>query len=242
MAENKFLDYDGLAYLLEKLNGKFVAQQEGYGLSENDFSDEYKKIVDDLNYKKISVDSMSATNSSNEIGATVTATTVNWTLNKTPKTQKIKFGSEQEETIGNDIRSKAYTGKTVTANTTITLTATDERDASVSKSVTISFQPKVYWGVSNKTSLATADILALANSALASSRGRTFSVNAGAGEYIYYAIPSSFGTPTFNVGGFDGGFVKVGTVSHKNASGYTQNYDVWKSVNAALGQTSVTVK
>src|SRR5699024_10268551 len=98
--------------------------------------------------------------------------------------------------------------------------------------VTIQFQPKVYWGVSTKTSLESADILGLASSALAGSRGRTFSVNAGDGEYIYYAIPSSFGTPTFNVGGFDGGFVKVGTISHQNASGYTQNYDVWKSVNA----------
>ena len=149
---------------------------------------------------------------------------------------------EEEEVLGTELRSKAYTEKSVQSNTTITLTVTDERDAVVTKSVTISFQPKVYWGVSNKASLESADILALANSALSSYRTRTFSVNAGAGEYIYYAIPSNFGTPTFNVGGFDGGFVKVGTVSHQNASGYTQNYDVWKSVNAALGQTSVTVK
>lgn len=239
---DKFLDYDGLAYVLEKLKGVYVAKQDGYGLSENNFSDEYKQIVDDLNYKKITVNSMSATNSSNEIGSTVTASTVTWALNKDPKTQKIKFGSEAEEVLGTELRSKAYTEKSVQSNTTITLTVTDERDAVVTKSVTISFQPKVYWGVSNKASLESADILALANSALSSSRTRTFSVNAGAGEYIYYAIPSNFGTPTFNVGGFDGGFVKVGTVNHQNASGYTQNYDVWKSVNAALGQTSVTVK
>ena len=102
--------------------------------------------------------------------------------------------------------------------------------------------PKRVRGVSDKASLESDDILALASSALAGSRGRTFSVNAAAGEYIYYVIPSSFGTPTFNVGGFDGGFIKVGTVSHQNASGYTQDYDVWKSVNAGLGQTSVTVK
>ena len=57
-----------------------------------------------------------------------------------------------------------------------------------------------------------------------------------------YAIPSSFGTPTFNVGGFDGGFKKLETLSFTNASGHTQNYDIWVSVNAGLGSTAVTVK
>ena len=67
-------------------------------------------------------------------------------------------------------------------------------------------------------------------------------VNAGAGEKIVYAIPTSFGTPTFNVGGFDGGFTKAQTLEFTNASGYKQSYDVWMSVNAGLGSTAVTVK
>lgn len=238
----KYLDETGLAHLVEKNDGRYVRKVDGKDLSSNDFTDEYKQMIDDLAYVKIAVNSMSATNAGNEIGATVTNTTVNWTLNKTPKTLKIKFGSEAEESLEVSATSKSYTGKTITANTTITLTATDERDAAVTRSVTIGFQPKVYWGVSNKSSLESDDILALAGSALAGSRARTFSVNAGDGEYIYYAIPTSFGTPTFNVGGFDGGFTKAGTISHQNASGYTQNYDVWKSVNPSLGQTSVTVK
>ena len=238
----KYLDETGLAHLVEKNDERYVRKVDGKDLSSNDFTDEYKQMIDDLAYVKIAINSMSATNSSNEIGSTVTATTVTWNLNKDPKTIKIKFGSEAEETLETDVRSKEYTGKTVTSNTTITLTVTDERDAVVTKSVTIAFQPKVYWGVSNKSSLESGDILTLASSALAGSRARTFSVNAGEGEYIYYAIPSSFGTPIFNVGGFDGGFTKVGTISHQNASGYTQNYDVWKSVNPSLGQTSVTVK
>lgn len=242
----KYVSDENLAYYDEKLKAfmgeNYAAKEEGKGLSSNDFTDEYKQMIDDLAYVKIAVNTMSATNSSNEIGATVAAIEVTWTLNKTPKTQKIKFGSEAEETLGTDVRSKSYTGKTITANTTITLTVTDERDAEVTRSVTIGFQPKVYWGVSAETTLDSAGILALASSALASSRARTLSVNAGAGQYIYYAIPSSFGTPTFNVGGFDGGFSKVATVSHQNASGYTQSYDVWRSVNAGLGSTSVTVK
>lgn len=238
----KYLDETGLAHLIQKNDDRYVQKEEGKGLSTNDFTDEYKQIVDDLNYQKIAVNTMTATNANNEIGATVTDTTVNWTLNKTPKTLKIKFGSEAEETLEVSATSKAYTGKTITANTTITLTATDERDASVSRSVTIGFQPKVYWGVDDGDSYDDAVLLGLGNGALASSRARTFSVNAGDGQYIVYAIPSSFGTPTFNVGGFDGGFKKVLTFEHTNASGHKQNYDVWQSVNAGLGQTSVTVK
>ena len=77
---------------------------------------------------------------------------------------------------------------------------------------------------------------------LASSKARTFPADAGEGEHIVYIIPSSFGTPTFNVGGFDGGFKKAKTIEHTNASGYKQNYDIWQSVQPSLGSTSVTVK
>lgn len=241
-AEKKYLDQDGLAHLVQKNDERYVKKEEGKGLSSNDFSDEYKKKIDDLAYTKIAINTMTATNSSNEIGATVTASDIAWTLNKEPKTQKIKFGSEAEETLDKTLRKKSYTGKTIKANTNIVLTVTDERDAIVSRTASITFQPKVYWGKTNKTQLENADILALEGSALAGGRGRTFTVNAGAGEKIVYAIPSSFGTPTFNVGGFDGGFKKLQTLSFTNASGHTQNYDIWASVNAGLGNTTVTVK
>lgn len=240
--EKKYLDQDGLAHLVQKNDERYVKKEEGKGLSSNDFSDEYKKKIDDLAYTKIAINSLTATNSSNEIGATVTASDIVWALNKEPKTQKIKFGAEQEEILDKALRKKSYTGKSLKTNTNIVLTVTDERDAVVSRTVGITFQPKVYWGKTGKTSLANADILALEGSSLAGGRGRSFTVNAGTGEKIVYAIPTSFGTPTFNVGGFDGGFTKAQTLEFTNASGYKQSYDVWMSVNAGLGSTAVTVK
>lgn len=241
-AEKKYLDQDGLAHLVQKNDERYVKKEEGKGLSSNDFSDEYKQKIDDLAYTKIAINTLTATNSSNEIGATVTASDIAWTLNKEPKTQKIKFGSDAEEVLDKVLRKKSYTGKTIKTNTNIVLTVTDERDAIVSRTVGIIFQPKVYWGKTNKEQMEDADILALEGSALAGGRGRTFTVNAGAGEKIVYAFPTSFGTPTFNVGGFDGGFKKMKTLEFTNASGHTQNYDVWVSVNAGLGSTTVTVK
>lgn len=238
----KYLDETGLAHLIKKNDARYVRQEAGKGLSANDFTDEYKQMIDDLSYVQIAINSISATNSDNEIGSTVQATTVTWALNKEPKTQKIKFSSEAEESLETDERSKAYTGKNVTSNSIIKLTVTDERDASVSKQVTIQFRPKVYYGVSADPAALESDAINALTGALASSKARTFSANAGEGEYIVYIIPSSFGAPTFNVGGFDGGFKKTKTIEHTNASGYKQNYDIWQSVQPSLGSTSVTVK
>ena len=229
-------------YTNEEIDEQFVRQEDGKGLSENDFTDEYRQLVDDLAYTAIAFISASATNSSNEIGSTVRETVVTWSLNKEPENLTIKFGSEAAESLDKSARSKSYSGKTITSNTNIVITATDERGAQASRTVSITFQPRAYWGVAqDKESYENADILALSGSALTSTRARTINVNAGEGEHIIYAIPSSFGTPTFRINGFEGGFVKVGTIDFTNASGYSQNYDIYKSVNPNLGSTQVVV-
>lgn len=238
----KYLDQNGLDYFVDKNDKRYVKQEQGKGLSQNDFTNEYKKMVDDLVYVKIAYTSASTTHATNEIGATVTDFNVAWALNKTPKTQKIKFGAESEEIIEVDVRNKVYTGKNVKGNMNIVLTATDERNATASRTLSVSFQPKVYWGVAvKKAEYADEDLLGLSGNALANGKTRTFTVNAGDDQYILYAIPSSFGVPTFKVNGFEGGFVKANTFEHTNASGYSQNYDVWKSVNPNLGNTQVVV-
>lgn len=229
-------------YTNDEINDMFVKQEAGKGLSENDFTDEYRQLIDDLAYTAIAFTSASATNATNEIGSTVTETAVTWSFNKEPKAQTIKFGPEVAEVLDKSIRSKTYSGKTITSNTSIVITATDERNAQASRTLNITFQPRAYWGVAqNKEIYDSADILALSESALTSTRTRNINVNAGEGEHIIYAIPSSFGTPTFKINGFEGGFVKVGTINFTNASGYSQNYDVYKSVNPNLGSTQVVV-
>lgn len=229
-------------YTNDEIDDIFVKQEAGKGLSENDFTDEYRQLIDDLAYTAIAFTSASATNATNEIGSTVTETAVTWSFNKEPKAQTIKFGPEVAEVLDKSIRSKTYSGKTITSNMSIVITATDERNAQASSTLNITFQPRAYWGVAqNKEIYDSADILALSESALTSTRTRNINVNAGEGEHIIYAIPSSFGTPTFKINGFEGGFVKVGTINFTNASGYSQNYDVYKSVNPNLGSTQVVV-
>jgi hypothetical protein len=67
-----------------------------------------------------------------------------------------------------------------------------------------------------------------------------FTVTAGAGQYIWFCYPKRLGTVTFWVGGFEGGFQPVETVSLTNMNGWTEDYYCWRSTNANLGSTAVT--
>jgi hypothetical protein len=129
-----------------------------------------------------------------------------------------------------------------TNNSTVvfTLTATDST-LTDSDTVTYSWRPYVYWGVDASPALSEAFIEGMSNSALASSRTRTFTVNAGTGEYICYAYPNSYGAATFTVGGFEGGFTSLGTVTVTNAYGIAQSYILYRSDNPSLGSTTVVV-
>ena len=108
--------------------------------------------------------------------------------------------------------------------------------------VNINFLPKVYWGTSEIKTYDNSFVLGLENSTLTSTTQRNINVNASTTEYIYYVLPSSFSKPTFIVNGFEGGFIKEKTISFTNASGYTSNYDIWRSNQKNLGSLTVTVK
>ena len=74
---------------------------------------------------------------------------------------------------------------------------------------------------------------------LTNSRQNTFSVSCGDGQHVYFAIPIRFRKPTFSVGGFSGGFIKVSTLDFTNKFGCTEPYDIWKSENSNLGNILV---
>lgn len=141
--------------------------------------------------------------------------------------------------IENTLRTKTFTG--VTATTTYTLVATSNNGVQKSKTATITFANGIYYGKSTTSTYNNALISGLTKQ-LSNSKNRTITVNAGAGEYIFYCIPSRLGTCNFNVGGFDGGFSKVATINFTNSDNYAENYDIYKSDNANLGNTNITIK
>jgi len=125
---------------------------------------------------------------------------------------------------------------------TFTITATLSGSANATANASITWGQKNFWGVSSTPANTEAFIEGLASNSLSTSRNASFSVNATAGTKIYYACPTRYGTPSFSVGGFTGGFIQRATgISVTNAQGFIENYDLYESVSVGLGPTTVNV-
>ena len=143
--------------------------------------------------------------------------------------------------VGPTVNAEAITFPSVGGTKVFTLNATDGTDNDT-LAITYYFYNRRFWGKTTSTSGFTeATVEGLASNELSNSRAKTFSSTTSTGEYILYAYPSRLGTATFTVGGFSGGFQAPETVSVTNASGYTENYYVYRSDNANLGTISVVV-
>jgi hypothetical protein len=142
--------------------------------------------------------------------------------------------------IGPTVNAEAVNYPAVGASITFQLNATDGDDSDTDTQ-SVAFYNRRFWGVSSTaSSYSEADIEGLADDELSNSKAKTFTVNPGAGEYIIFAYPKRLGTVTFTVGGFEGGFEAPETVSVENASGYEEDYFVYRSTNSNLGSTTVT--
>lgn len=237
---NKLLGTDEAGNIVVKEEIEQTAENVKYGEDSNvdvALDDIYTKLGD-LMYTPISITSFTNNKNTQEMGSTITDVTLNWNYNKTPKTLSLD-GS----TLDVNLKTKTLTGQSIKTNKTFTLKATDERDAVATKTTTITFLNGAYYGIGDDLQISgiTNQFILGLTKTLQSSKAKTFTVNAGVGKHIYYIIPTRYGTPVFKVGGFEGGFEKLGTVNFTNASGYAENYDVYKSGNANLGNTTVVV-
>ena len=199
--------------------------------------------VDALEYEPLTLNIFSASPNLAEIGSTVSNVTLNYSMNKDATTMKLDDADVPNTTATGSI---SLTGLSLSANKTWNLKAQDakmeEQSEWVSKNTTLTFTNKIKYGVAAIPGAINDSFLnGLANKVLFTSKLKTITVNAGSGEYIWYALPSSYGTCTFTVGGFTGGFALVSTFNHTNESGATVEYRVYRSDNANLGSTTVTV-
>lgn len=189
-------------------------------------------LKDEIDYlHPLAILSFSVSPNLAEKGGTVSAETFAFSVNRLGAVlaldgQTVSGGSAERSDVLTD--DKTYTLKAVLNGVTKTSTAS------------VRFVAPVYYGVSSSYALESITVLALTR-ALTTSRSRTFTVNAASGQYILYALPASLGTPTFKVGGFEGGFTLVGTFDFTNSSGHTESYNLYRTVNAGLGSTSVAV-
>jgi len=234
--ENRFVGdiEDGKRYPFDVYKkSETYSKEEVYNKEESDakYATETEAVdirarLDALEYKSIVINSFSAAPPVSEIGSSQTITLA-WALNKTATSQNIN-GSP---VTGN---TKQYTG--VTTGTTYTLDVSDGQ-TSASKSVSVSFANRIYYG-------AAADLTTVTEltGVLSNDLERTITVDAGTGEYIIYAIPARLGDVVFYVGGFEGGFEDPVEQTLTNASGYSEAYKVYRSTRAGLGETTVEIR
>lgn len=195
---------------------------------------EHAKMLDELLYKAITITSFNISKSIAELGEIVANLKLTWSYSKDPVLQKL-----DNNILENNIREYIIDSGIVT-NRTFRLEVNDGK-TTVNRTVSINFYNGRYYGVSNSETYDSDFILSL-NKTLTNSRACNFTVNCGPGQYIFFAIPTRFGTPAFSVGGFEGGFSLVNTLYYTNSFGYTESYDIYRSDYSGLGNTTVVVK
>lgn len=196
---------------------------------------EITERIERLEYKPIEILSFNNSIGTAEIGSTVLNVRLIWEINKAPTSLLI------DDIVVNSVQNGELLIESVSNDKTYTMKATDAKGVESSKMTSIKFYNRIIYGVSNSSLYDEALLNSLSNKVLSGTKARTMTVAANTGEFIFYAIPSRLGTPSFKVGGFEGGFEKVATIDHTNSSGYSENYDIWKSDNAGLGVTTITV-
>lgn len=183
-----------------------------------------KDALDKVLYTDLTI-SISVTPNIVEKGTSIDSATLTWSYNKSNIKQQTLDGQQ----ISSDLRNYIINGP-ITSSVSKTVKGNDGTK-SVTGTAIIYFYPGIYYGASS-----TQPNITTLNKQLRPSRVCNITVNAGNSQYIWIFLPSDYGTPTFTVGGFSGGFEKVSQVIHN-----TTTYDVWRSDNVNLGNTVINV-
>ena len=173
-----------------------------------------------------------------EIGSTVSELVFNWSYNKDISEQTLTDCSLADETV----RTATYSTPFST-NKTFTLNATDGEN-SVSKSLSIQFQNKIYWGsAETPQDYNSAFILGLSSSKFATSYKGSYTITAGSGQYAYICCPSSWSIPSeCYIGGFLTTLVKESDIAFTNLSGSTVTYSILRTSRSGLGSIIMEFK
>lgn len=170
-----------------------------------------------------------------ELGSVIENLVLTWDYNREIVSQFL-----DEVSLGLSVREQSF--ENITSNRTFTMVSKSKMGVEKTINYTVSFANGIYYGKSSEETI-NADFFNTLTKTLSNSKSRSIIVNAGKGEYIYYCYPVRLGEDAiFTVNGFDGGFNKVAIYALINANGYTEDYVVYKSTNANLGNTSITIK
>lgn len=198
-----------------------------------------KEEIANIRYTPIEILSFSNNVNIAELGSTVNEISLTWKLNKIPRSATLNNVSVSGELKAD--QSVTIIDAALTTDSIFTLAVTDEKNKTVQKKSSIAFYNGVYYGCAIiPTKLDSVFVRGL-NKSLQKDQVKTFTVNSGVNQYVWYALPTRYGEAVFNVGGFDGGFTKISEISFENSSGYTEEYVVYRSDYSNLGKKTVKV-
>lgn len=198
-------------------------------------------LIADINYKPIKITSFVITNSNSvrEIGSVVTGVNLTWSIDKTPKTLTLNGKNI-------DVLSRSFDTPpdlSFTTNTTWILKATDERDATSTASVGISFANGIYYGMAEDPGVIDQTFIkGLGNKILNANKNLTVKAAGGESQYFWYAYPARLKPSLFHIGIGDYEY-NCETVSFTNDTErpVTEDYYVYRSVQYLEEAVSITV-
>lgn len=221
--------------------------------------------MENMTYEPISISSFTATPSYVENGGVIKSIKFDFSFNRMPSSISLKI-ADKTYNVDNSVETYTVTGLSINNTVNCELTIYDKRGYST-KTISIQKRYRYYYGA-----LASFSKLTDLKYNLAASRAMTIGVTANTGQNIYFCIPINTvnDIPTFEVGGFQGGFTLVGYTYLKSTSNdtatpsvsndgsivaanagnikngvssnvTTQTYAVYKSDNAGLGSTQIKI-
>ena len=198
------------------------------------------EIVDQIYYVLPEITSFTMTPPTEiyENGEVINSLTFDWAYNKDMVSQELTDCVIADETV----RTVNY-DTPLTTNKTFILNALDEKNGQASKSVTITFLDRIYYGSAPQpTDYDSAFILALSDNKLTDDKKGSYTLNVNSGEYGYLAIPIALGTvDSANIGGFVMSLDNCGVIDFTNAHGYTTPYGIYKTAQRSLGDLTMEV-
>ena len=221
------------------------------------------ELVNPLTIKSFTVNN--TTNLNLEIGSSINTLNFNWFYNKNIASQRLyseplninvsinpesfKYNSSDAD-LAEELRTKyySYTANNLNiksmsqATFSIKLSAVSLHGGTTEKSVNINFYNYIYYGAHISAS-AGLEIVPLISKKLAANKFTQITADGGTDKYIYILIPVRFGSIGFKdpITGFFGGFMFLQKINITNSSGYTEEYNVYRSDNPGLGKTTVEI-
>lgn len=198
--------------------------------------DELWEEMDGMTFIPLSISSFECEPKLAEIGSTINTVDFTWILGGTPTVLKI---NNTDIVLGTSQITLSDLG--LEEDKEFTLYAEDRKANNVSATTQLLFVNKVFHGVQEIPSEYNTSFINKLVGQLQTGKEGVIDVVANENQYIYYALPKSYGDCVFTSGGFSGGFTKIDTISYTNDYGVATDYDIWKSDNANLGQTNIII-